>query len=59
MVVNYLYNTVLELVIFVMLLLWILGGCTILIPILVNIDMDYWDLRGTIESIRMNKIKPK
>ena len=56
MIVNFLYNSILELVIFLSILIWFALGCTIVVPLLWNFELDYWNIKPFIKDIRSNKI---
>lgn len=57
MIVNFIHNTILEVVILVFLLLWVIGGATILLPLYTYlVGLDYWCVKDIIECIRDNKI---
>ena len=54
---NLLVSFIIESVIFVSILFWFLIGCTIIIPLLWNIECDYWNIKDFVEDMRLNKIK--
>jgi hypothetical protein len=58
MLVNFIYNTIIEMAILVCILIWVLLACTIIIPLLWNLGMgDYFYIKDFIQNMRMNKIK--
>jgi hypothetical protein len=56
MIINFLYNTVIELVIAIYLFIWLIVGCTIIIPFIWNFEGDYWDASYFIKDMRSNKM---
>ncbi len=57
MIVNFIYNTIIDIVIIVCIIAWALVGLTIAVPIFWNLlGGSYFDIKDFIESIRSLKI---
>lgn len=56
-ITNFIYNTIIELVIIFCIIIWFICGCTIIIPLLWNMGgQDYWYITDFINDMRYNKI---
>ena len=57
MITNFIYNIFIEFILLISILIWILLACTIVIPLLWNLDGDYFYIKDFIENMRSNKLK--